>query len=149
MKIRIRETMPQMRGCFNLRVYRKGKLIETYQDHNLIVMGAQYAAALLSAGDGEGKHIAKIAFGTNGNIPTPSDTAITGAFIKPLQGHSYPSDEQVEFKWKLLGNEANGLKIIEFGLLCEDGTLWARKIREEAIPKEPDISLEGEWIIIH
>jgi hypothetical protein len=41
------------------------------------------------------------------------------------------------------------LKIIEFGLLCEDGTLWARKIREEAIPKEADISLEGEWIIIH
>jgi hypothetical protein len=132
-----------------MRKYRKGVLIETVEDHNLIVSSAQHAAAQLSAGDGAGKQIAKIAFGANGNIPTPNDTAITGAFIKPLQGHSYPTDEQVEFKWKLMGNEANGMKIIEFGLLCEDETLWARKIRDEAIPKEADISLEGEWIIIH
>ncbi|GHV90818.1 hypothetical protein AGMMS50268_13210 [Spirochaetia bacterium] len=149
MNLQFREAMPTMRGCFKLRVYRNGQVIQTIEDHNLIVNGAQHAAALLSAGDGAGKYIAKIAFGINGNIPTPGDTAITGAFIKPLQGHSYPADEQVEFKWKLMGNEANGMKIIEFGLLCEDGTLWARKIREEAIPKEPDISLEGEWIIIH
>jgi hypothetical protein len=147
MNIRFQDTMP-MRGCFTMRVFRRGKLIEVYRDHNLIVSGAQNAAARLLAGEGEGKRIARIAFGTSGNIPTPDDTEITGPFIKAILAFSYPALGQVEFKWKLLSNEANGKAIIEFGLLCEDGTLFARKIRQKAIPKEPDISLEGEWVII-
>jgi hypothetical protein len=147
MKLQFRETLP-MRGCFALRVFRRGKLIEEYRDHNLIVSGAQNAAAHLLAGDGEGKSIKKIAFGTSGNIPTPDDTAIADPFIKPLSAFSYPAPGQVEFKFSLQSNEANGKAILEFGLLCEDDTLFARKIRQEAIPKEPDISLEGEWIII-
>jgi hypothetical protein len=55
---------------------------------------------------------------------------------------------QAEFKWSLPKSEANGMKIVEFGLLCKNETLFARKLRSEAIPKEADISLEGEWIII-
>jgi hypothetical protein len=138
-----------MRGCFILRVYKRGKLIERYQDHNLIVSGAQAAAAQLLAGAGQGKYISKIAFGTNGNVPTPDDTEIASPFTKRVSAYSFPATGHVEFKWNLLSNEANGMRIFEFGLLCEDGTLWARKIRQEAIPKEADISLEGEWIIIH
>jgi len=147
-KIQFRETMP-MSGCFRMRVYRKGKLIEQYEDKNLIVNGARQAAAQLIAGSGSGKHIAKIAFGTNGNIPTPDDTEITAPFVKNLSGVTYPVLGRAEFAWKLLASEANGKAIIEFGLLCEDGTLWARKVREEAIPKGPDIALEGEWLINH
>jgi hypothetical protein len=147
MKMQFRETMP-MSGCFAMRVFRRGTLIENYRDHNLIVSGAQNAAARLLAGEGAGKHISKIAFGTSGNIPTPDDTEIVSPFIKAISAFSYPATGQVEFKWKLQSNEANGKAIIEFGLLCEDGTLFARKIRQEAIPKEADISLEGEWIII-
>ena len=147
MKIQFRETMP-MRGCFRMRVYRKGKLIDQYEDRNLIVNGARLAAAQLIAGAGSGKHISKIAFGTNGNIPTPDDAAIASPFVKNLDGAAYPVLGQAEFSWKLLATEANGKAIIEFGLLCEDGTLFARKVRGEAIPKGPDIALEGEWIII-
>lgn len=146
--IQFKEAMP-MYGCFKMRIYQKGKLIETYEDKNLIVDGAREAAAKLIAGEGEEKHIAKIAFGTNGNIPTPSDTAITDPFVKELAGVSYPVLGRSEFSWKLFASEANGKQISEFGLLCEDGTLWARKVRDEAIPKGPDIALEGEWIINH
>jgi hypothetical protein len=148
MVIELRETMP-MWGCFKMRIYRRGKLLEVYRDHNLIVNGARAAAARLISGEGAGKQIAKIAFGINGNIATPDDTEITSAFIKNISAVSYPTLGQAEFQWRLLASEANGIKIIEFGLLCEDGTLWARKIRSEAIPKEPDISLEGEWLINH
>jgi hypothetical protein len=148
MKIRFREAMP-MQGCFTMRVYRRGKLIEEYKDRNLIVNGAREAAARLIAGAGSGKHIAKIAFGTSGNIPTPDDAEITSPFIKPLSGVSYPGEGVAEFHWSLLASEANGKAILEFGLLCEDGTLWARKVRAEAIPKEADIALEGEWQINH
>jgi hypothetical protein len=147
MKIQIKETLP-MRGCFTMRVYRRGELIERYEDHNLIVSGAQNAAARLLAGAGQGKHISKIAFGTNGNIPTPDDTEITSPFYKPVLSFSFPATGQVEFKWNLLSHEANGKAIKEFGLLCEDLSLFARKVRGEAIPKEADISLEGEWVII-
>ena len=138
-----------MRGIFRMRVYRSGKLVETYEDDNLIVDGARAAVAALIAGEGAEKHIAKIAFGTNGSVPTPDDTELESAFVKPLSGVSYPKTGHAKFTWQLLANEANGLKIIEFGLLCKDGTLWARKVREEAIPKASDIAIVGEWIITH
>jgi hypothetical protein len=44
--------------------------------------------------------------------------------------------------------EANGKAIMEFGLICTDGTLFARKNRAKAIEKDSDISLEGKWRII-
>jgi hypothetical protein len=131
-----------------MRVFKQGKLIEEYREKNLIVSGARTVAAMHLIGDCEGGSIAKIAFGTSGNIPTPDDTAITNPFIKPLLSASLLTPTQAEFKWNLPTGEANGMKIIEFGLLCENETLFTRKVRSEAIPKEPDISLEGEWIII-
>jgi hypothetical protein len=144
MKIIFRETMPPMRGCFNMRVFKQGKLIEEYRENNLIVSGARTAVAMHLMGDCEGGHIAKIAFGISGNVPTPDDTAIKSPFIKPLLSASILTPAQVEFKWSLPKSEANGMKIIEFGLLCENETLFARKVRSEAIPKEPDIALEGD-----
>jgi len=146
-KIIFRETMPPMRGCFSMRIYRRGKLIEEYRDKNMIVSGARTAVAMHLMGECEGGNIAKIAFGTGGNVPTPDDTAITNPYIKPLLSASLLTPTKVEFKWNLHKAEANGKKIIEFGLLCENETLFARKLREEAIPKDADFSLEGEWII--
>jgi hypothetical protein len=137
-----------MRGIFIMRTYRRGKLIEVYKDDNLIVNGAKDAAAHLLAGDGAGKHVSKIAFGTSGNIPTPDDTAVALPFVKNISGVGYPALGNAEFRWHLPEPEANGKLIVEFGLLCDDGTLFARKVREKAIPKESDIALEGEWIII-
>lgn len=147
MKMVFREAM-FMQGYFIMRVYQRGKLIEVYEDKNLIVNGAKNAAAGLLGGNGSGKQISKIGFGTGGNIPTPDDIELVSPFIRPISSAVYPAVGQVEFRWNLLAQEANGKHIIEFGLFCEDGTLFSRKIREEAIPKDKDISLEGEWIII-
>jgi hypothetical protein len=80
----------------------------------------------------------------------PDDTEITDAFVKPVTEFSYPAPGRVEIAWNLLVSEANGLAIIEFGLMCADGTLFARKIRENPRPinKENDISVDGQWTII-
>jgi len=146
--IKFCDEFSQIRGEFCMKVYRRGVLIEEYEDRNLIVNGARTAVAKLVAGDGVGKNISKIAFGTNGAAASPDNTAITGAYSKVLQSYSFPLAGQVLFKWNLTVGEANGLSINEFGLLCADGTLFARKTRSNPLPKESDISLEGEWLII-
>jgi hypothetical protein len=137
-----------MRGIFTFRIYRQGRLIKTYQDKNMITDGAREVAARLVSGAGTGKTITHIAFGTGGSPAQPSDMVITGAYTKAIESVSYPALGQVQFNWNLLTTEANGMDIFEFGLICADGTLYARKVRDRAFPKGSDFALEGEWIII-
>jgi hypothetical protein len=137
-----------MRGIFDMKVYRKGALIETYRDENLIVNGARVQAAHLVAGDVLGRTIARIAFGTNGTPPVDADASITNQFAKDVAGFEYPAMGQVTVSWELLTAEDNGQAIMEFGLLTADGTLFARKTRNKPIHKESDISIEGHWTII-
>jgi hypothetical protein len=85
-----------VRGLFCLKVFRGGKLVETYNDHNLIVDGARQAMARLLSGEGSGKNITSIAFGTSGAVPTPGDTVVTAPFVKPLTGFAYSVTEQGE-----------------------------------------------------
>jgi hypothetical protein len=138
----------ELRGEFWMKVYRKGILIEEYEDHNIIVNGARSAVARLISGNGTGKNINRIAFGIGGIAPSPDNTTITGAFIKNLTSYSYPVTGQVLFLWDLLTTEANGKGILEFGLLCADDTLFARKTRAKPLEKDSDISIEGRWLII-
>jgi hypothetical protein len=137
-----------LRGSFRMRVYRKGALIERYEDHNLIVNGARNTMARLVSGNVANRSINRIAFGTNGGIPTSDNTAITSPYIKPVGGFTYPAQGQVEIAWNLLTTEANGKAILEFGLLCADGTLFARKTRNKPLEKDADIAIEGQWILI-
>lgn len=137
-----------IQGVFSLRIYRRGKLIEEYRDHNLIVDSAKTVLANLVAGVGSGNAIITIGFGTNASGPSSSDTALTGAYLKTIQSYRFPSAGQIEFSWELLASEASGLSISEFGLVCVDGSLFARKTRRQPIQKDTDISLEGTWLII-
>jgi hypothetical protein len=79
-----------------------------------------------------------------------TDTELTEPFTKTITGFSFPESGQVQFDWRLETSEANGMDILEFGLVTEDGTLFSRRVRESGRPvsKESDISIEGEWIII-
>jgi hypothetical protein len=137
-----------VRGRLRYTVFKDGVPIEEVEDNNLIVNGARLQMAHLVAGDTASRSINRIAVGTSGNVPTVTDTEITGAFVKPVTGFVYPENGQVQVNWKLLISEANGIAIREFGLLTANGTLFARRIREKPINKESDISIEGEWIII-
>lgn len=134
-----------VKGIFKMTVRKNGKVIEEYEDHNLIVNGARNQAARMFAGDVTGRPIKSIAFGTSGTAPVVTDTAITGAYIKDVEGFSYPDMGQIQTNWELGTNENNGMAIMEFGLLSSDGTLLCRKVRENPIYKESDISIEGHW----
>jgi hypothetical protein len=136
-----------LRGEFRLRVWKNGALAEESGDHNMIVDGAQFEMAHLASGDTEGRHIAAIALGENGDPPSAGDTEISGPFVKPIDGVEYPAPGQARFNWTIAASEANGKAIMEFGLLCEDGTLFARYVRQAPLNKDADFSLEGDWTI--
>jgi hypothetical protein len=139
-----------LQGILRYTVFKNGVPLEDVNDHNLIVTVGRTQIARLLAGNLTGKQVTKIAFGTNGTEPELSDTSIANAFTKNLIGSSYPAAGQVKFDWNLTTEEANGKAILEFGLICEDLTLFSRRIRESGKPinKESDISLEGDWTII-
>lgn len=136
-----------MRGDFRLRIYRNGVLVEEQHDPNMIMNVAKDAMARLIGGDGAGKDVSSIGFGVNGIGPNPDDTALTGIYSRPVTGVTYPATGRAAFAWTLGTSEANGMAITELGLLCGDGTLFARKTRG-VINKEADLSLDGVWTII-
>lgn len=136
-----------LRGEFELRIFRAGVPVEDYRDHNMIMAVARNALARLLGGDGKGKTITTIGVGIGGNGPDPSDTALTSPYTKNVTGHSYPEDGRVRFEFVIGKSEANGKKLREFGLICSDGTLFARKVRG-VIEKADDIEIAGSWTII-
>ncbi len=136
-----------MRGEFLLRIWRGGELVEEQRERNMIMVAAKTAMAMLIGGAGAGKAVAAIGFGTDGSGPTPDDTALANQYSRALAAVDYPAPGRVSFAWSLGISEANGLAIAELGLLCEDGTLFARKVRG-VINKDADLSLDGVWTII-
>jgi hypothetical protein len=138
-----------LKGIFELKVFKSGKMIEHTREENLIVDGARVQMAHLIAGEGVNRQIAKIAFGTSGVAPTVNDTAITNPFKKAISGFTYPEAGQVTFSWNLSTAEDNGQEILEFGLLCADETLFARRTRTKPVNKESDISMQGNWTIVY
>jgi hypothetical protein len=147
MDVKLSENV-HMAGIFQMKVFKAGILIEEYEDRNLIVNGARVQMAHLLSGNVDDMHVTQIAFGTNGTPPVVFDADITNQFAKNLEAFSYPEIGRVQFDWELLTTEDNGMAILEFGLLSEDGTLFARKTRTNPIFKESDISIEGHWTII-
>ena len=137
----------RMSGHLRIWVRKNGELVEKMDEHNLIVDNAKTVMAHLAGGDVASRSIAKVAFGTNGTAPAASDSSITDPYEKQVDAVEYPQSGQVTFHFSLGSSEANGKQIREFGLLCADGTLFARRIRSEALAKEQDITIDGEWTI--
>lgn len=136
-----------LRGELSITLHRAGQPPQTITDHNMIMTAAKSALARLIAGQGSGKNINRIAFGTNGVGPTPNDQTISGAYTKAVTAITFPAEGQARFAFTLGESEANGLNIRELGLLCADGTLFARKVRG-LIEKTSDLSITGSWTII-
>lgn len=149
MKIEVQERHNPMRGEFSLvGKDKEGNVLFNYSDNNLIVNNAKVAlASLVSNAGAESKIITQIGFGVSGTTPSPNDVTLTSSYKKNIIVYSYPEPGKVKFTWRLDYGEANGKAISEFGLLCADGSLFARKVRG-AITKDSDLALEGEWTII-
>ena len=142
------DKLGSLKGCFELQIINAntGEIIENYIDKNLVVNGGRTAVMRLLGAADANKQLTKLSVGTNGTAPVGTDNAITGAFTKSLGTVTYPTISSVKFAWQLGAGEANGIGIREFGLLCLDNTLFARKTRE-LINKNSDIILNGSWTI--
>lgn len=141
------ESLGNLKGRFEVNIFDlEGNLLENYVDENLVVNGGRQAVMLLLGSATSTKQLTRLSVGTNGTQPVGTDTAITGAFTKALGAVSYPTISSVRFDWTIGAGEGNGIAIREFGLLCTDNTLFARKVRE-VINKNSDIILNGNWTI--
>lgn len=132
-----------------LKVFRRGVLAPELcvDEKNLIVDGSKSLLAHLLGGDVTNRSITTIGFGTSGSAPSGSDTALTGAFTKAIDAHSYPLTNTVEFDFSLASGENNGMAILEFGLITAGSVLFARKNRSVALNKDSTISFSGAWTI--
>ena len=131
--------------CYEIR--RDGRLVESVSGCNLVVVGSKTCLSRLVGGAVTGKQITTIGFGTSGTEPVAGNTALAGAFTKAVDSVTYPASNQVRFAFSLTTAEANGMAIMEFGLLSGDGTLFARKVRSAAFNKDSDVSVAGTWTL--
>ena len=141
------EVSSPVTGHFHLEIWRLGRLVEVVDEPNLVVVGSKTCLSRLIGGAFTGKAITTIGFGTSGTAPAAGNTALTGAFTKAVDSVSYPGSNQVRFAFSLSTSEANGMAILEFGLLTGDGTLFARKVRASAFNKDSDLSVSGTWTL--
>jgi hypothetical protein len=135
-------------GHFHLEIFRKGKLIEVFDQKNLIVLNSKKIHAHLLGGDVTGYSVSQISYGSNPTAPVSGNTTITTPYTKALDGETYPVDGTASFAFSLGTGEANGLAISEFGLLTASGLLYARKTRTAPLNKDTDITLSGSWSIV-
>lgn len=125
---------------------REGKIISSFKEHNMIVNGGYISAAKAMAGVADAI-ISQVAVGTSPTQPTVDDTMITDAVAVNIDTIEYPKPGTVRFGFTFDYNTANGLSIVEFGLLTRDGTLFSRKVRSAAIEKTEYMTITGIWDI--
>jgi hypothetical protein len=135
------------KGVFTLKVYKKGELVHTFSENNLVVVGGRTAIAKMIGGDTDGNVVTQIAFGESLAPANILDTALTNQYAKAITSATFPTAGQVDINWSLEEDEENGKSITEFGLLTASDVLFARKVRE-VIEKTADIRLEGKWQLI-
>lgn len=124
----------------------KGELIDKYVGPNLITtIGKNNMTQLISAGVAD-KQIALVQCGSNATATDIADTAITTPATVGLDSTSYPTLSSVRFGWTFGTGDANGMTVVEFGLICADGGLFSR-ITRPPIAKTAAISIVGAWEI--
>lgn len=135
------------RGFLDYVVRRNGHVIECVREENLVVDTSKLMLSRLLGGDVANRSVTQIGVGTNGTAPVNGNTALTSPFTKAIDGHTYPSTSSINFAFSLGSGDANGIAILEFGLLAADGTLFSRKTRASALNKASDITVAGTWLI--
>ncbi|MCW4589736.1 hypothetical protein NO263_03980 [Gluconacetobacter entanii] len=141
--------MTRERGRVDLKIWRAGILIAHEMSSNLIVAGAADMKAALLSGDVTGKYaISQVGFGTNASPAQETDDALTGAYVKSVDGiTANAATGQLTVAFSLATTEANGISISEYGILSANGLLFARRVRDLPLLKASDLSFSGTWQI--
>ena len=144
----------------------QGNVLYSFNDANMIMTATKETLAHLIGGDVAGKSVTHVVLGNDDTTPSPDNFSIGGinteslasgqnlatggvlcAYLKTVTGHTYPVAGRITFNWVLDYGEANGLAIKEYGLVCSDLTLFARKTRG-TVTKDSGMHIAGAWTII-
>ena len=134
-------------GRLHLDIFEYGRLIDVFDECNLVVDGYKNIHAHLVGGDTANYRVTQFGVGTGGVAPSPGNIVLSSPFLKAVDSVSYPSFGVVQYGFSLGSAEANGMDIMEFGLLAAGGALYARRVRASALTKNAGISFSGTWTI--
>ena len=143
------DTVQAVRGEIYLEVCRNKKIIETFDDHNLVVDVGRKRLAALAAGKVESyvnSYISQIGLGSGNTVETVNDTELENQQLFPLTSIEVDGRD-VKCNFFIANDEAVGLTIHELGLFCADGTMFSHRVRQGVIEKYEDIEIRGYWIL--
>ena len=133
------------KGEFHIDVFKDGRCVDSYGDHNLVVESGRIRLAELAAGKSSA-YITQIGIGEGSTTEKDTDTALENQMLFPLNDASV-TDRDARCDFSIDNTQGNGLKIHEFGLFCADGTMFSHRVRKGVIEKENDITIKGYWIL--
>lgn len=141
----LKDAVNPCRGEFHITIYKGGRLERTLDDHNLVVDVGRVRLAELATGK-SAAYISKIGVGSGSAKEAADDTEMQGQQLFPLTSATIEGRD-ARFDFTIDNTQANGLEIHEFGLFCEDGTMFSHRVRAGRIEKEEDIQIKGYWIL--
>lgn len=147
--MKLEDTPRLITGEIHLEVYRDNRLIDTIDDHNLVVDAGRKRLAELAAGKVGSyaeSYITHIGLGSGNTVESVNDTALVDQQLFPLSSVEV-NGRDVQCNFFIANNEAVGLSIHELGLFCSDGTMFSHRVRQGIIEKYEDIELRGYWIL--
>ena len=144
--LKLKDELKNCKGVLALCVRKNGRVIERWQDHNLIVDAGRIRMAELLGGTKAGQHVTHIGIGSGSVQADPGDINLTNRTLVPVKAVSIDG-KTAHFDFFIGTDAGNGTAIREFGLFCADGTMFSRRVRSGTIEKEPDIEIEGYWEI--
>ena len=147
--MKLEDTPRLITGEIHLEVYRDNRLIDTIDDHNLVVDAGRKRLAELAAGKVGSyaeSYITHIGLGSGNTVESVNDTALVDQQLFPLSSVEV-NGRDVQCNFFIANNEAVGLSIHELGLFCADGTMFSHRVRQGIIEKYEDIELKGYWIL--
>lgn len=146
------EDVQSCKGEFYIEVRKRGKVIDEFADHNLVVDAGRCRLADLAAGKST-VAITQIGLGSGSELEDETDTELTEQQLFPLSNITVDGRD-AKFEFIIAESEANGLSIREFGLFCADNTMFSHRVRRDessgkigVIDKMSDIEIRGYWII--
>ena len=135
-----------IQGEVYIEIRRRGKLVGTWHDQNMVMLQGKANIAKLFAGE-TGFHATHVGFGTNPEAASPDNADLENKVVKEISEKEYHTPTAVRCHFELEEDDAVGMNIREFGLFCADGTLFSRRTRPEGLQKTDQESIRGYWQI--
>lgn len=132
-----------LNGVLTITAFLKGKEVWKKSEHNLIVTSG-YLALLSGLAGTANKYISKVQIGTNSAAPALTDATITNPVDLAITKN--PSSSKLTITFSIGEMVGNNTTFSEFGLICSDGTLFARKTWPPFL-KIQDLTIDGTWEI--